>query len=386
VTTDKKELTEMIKNLEDDNLEIRESLKVLETRKQRLERADEVLNEVNERSARLLVEEEKVREERLNYLNLEKERNQYKQAKEELELKKMRLQQEVDILKEAKKEVSEELTRVNQDLAESMNEREVYRDKSEKLEGAVKVMVEKFKRSDGHSEVKGLLSQIQMKLSMNKNVESFGLKDEEKQFLVYLLGMPNMMHLQVTRRKSVISDHSGQKKKRNKNKVSHDEIKQLIEHEQEMQILLQTEVQDYNHMIRNFIDKLRDFSSSLSILSHLDDAAFKQVEHMQYKRKAPKNLESINKIIKKLTQKLAERQQKMDDVNRWTYKAMEMEVFLNKYNKQEKYTAKQIFETSLIRNPKHQKSLLQVPESKEDALFATLGNQPSKNRSLSNTK
>ena len=75
MTTDKKELTEMIKNLEDDNMEIRESLKVLETRKQRLERADEVLNEVNERSARLLVEEEKVREERLNYLNLEKERN-----------------------------------------------------------------------------------------------------------------------------------------------------------------------------------------------------------------------------------------------------------------------------------------------------------------------
>lgn len=50
----------------------------------------------------------------------------------------------------------------------------------------------------------------------------------------------------------------------------------------------------------------------------------------------------------------------MDDVNRWTFKEMEMEVFLNKYTKEkEKYPSKQIFDTSLTRkNPKMQQSMI----------------------------
>lgn len=81
---------------------------------------------------------------------------------------------------------------------------------------------------------------------MNKNFEAFDLKEEEKDFLVYLLGTPGSKAQPLNQRKSIISDFSDPKKekkeKRKKNKVSQDEIKQLMEHEQELQLLLQTEV------------------------------------------------------------------------------------------------------------------------------------------------
>lgn len=39
-------------------------------------------------------------------------------------------------------------------MAEAVHDRELFRDKSEKLEAANKVMTDKFKKSDGHEEVK----------------------------------------------------------------------------------------------------------------------------------------------------------------------------------------------------------------------------------------
>lgn len=114
-------------------------------------------------------------------------------------------------------------------MAEAVHDRELYRDKASKMENANKIMIDKFKYSDGHDEVKNLLNQIQIKLSMNKNVDSFDLGDEEKQFLVYLLGQPGSTAQPLNQRKSIISDFSDPKKdkkqKSKKAKVSQDEIK-----------------------------------------------------------------------------------------------------------------------------------------------------------------